>query len=162
MERQKDIYVMSAKHSKVEMIEMEKKRWTNNNNPVTKPNIVLEYNDGMGGVDLQDSYLSSFSLMRKYVKSYKKISFYLVDIALFNFYILYRKKMDVAKSKKFSFSKFRLDVAEQMLHVLCIPDNKKRGMMSVGSTPDRLEAKKWGHFPRNIPHRCQKKSTAKV
>lgn len=143
---------MFTKHSKVEMIEVEKKRWTNNYNPVIKPNIVLEYNNGMGRVDLQDSYLSSFSLMKKYVKSYKEISFYLADIALFNSYVLYHKKMDVAKSKKFSFSKFRLDVTEQTLHVLCISDYKKRGTMSVGSTRDRLvEAKQWGHFPRNIP-----------
>ncbi|XP_017752726.1 PREDICTED: uncharacterized protein LOC108545557 [Eufriesea mexicana] len=35
-----------------EMMEVEKKRWKNNNTPVTKPDIALENNDGMGGVDL--------------------------------------------------------------------------------------------------------------
>nr|XP_003706754.1 PREDICTED: piggyBac transposable element-derived protein 4-like [Megachile rotundata] len=154
----KDIYVMSTKHSKVEMKEVEKKRWKNNNDPVTKPNIVLEYNNGMGGVDLQDSYLSSFALMRKYVKSYKKIFFYLADIALFNSYVLFCKKMDIAKSKKFSFPKFRLDVAEQLLQAVYIPDYKKRGTMSVGNTPNRLEATQWGHFPRNIPPTNAKKN----
>lgn len=49
----------------------------------------LKYNEGMGGVDLQDSFLSSFKLMRKYVKSYTKIFFYIANIALLNSYILY-------------------------------------------------------------------------
>ncbi|CAK9832752.1 PiggyBac transposable element-derived protein 4 [Anthophora retusa] len=71
----KDIYLLSIKHKKIEMIEVEKKRWKNNNT-ITKPNIVLEYNNGMSGVDLQDNYLSSFSFMRKYVKSYKKKYFF--------------------------------------------------------------------------------------
>lgn len=154
----KDIYLMSTKHKKIEMIEVEKKRWKNNNSPVTKPNVVLEYNDGMDGVDLQDSYLSSFSLMRKYVKSYKKIFFYLADIALFNAYVLFCKKIDVAKSKKYSFSKFRLDVAEQILQSVCIPDYQKRGRMSAGNTPHRLQAKQWGYFPRNIPPTNAKKN----
>lgn len=44
----KDIYLLSTKHKKIEMLEVEKKRWKNNIT-VTKPNIVLEYNDGMGG-----------------------------------------------------------------------------------------------------------------
>ena len=44
-----DIYVWSMKQNKIEMMEMEKKRWKNNITD-TKPNIVLECNDSMGGV----------------------------------------------------------------------------------------------------------------
>nr|XP_033335544.1 piggyBac transposable element-derived protein 4-like [Megalopta genalis] len=115
----KDIYVMSTKHTKIEMVEVEKKRWKNNNSLTTKPNIVLEYNEGMGGVDLQDSYLSSFKLMRKY---------------------------------------FRIDVAEQILETVCLPDYQRRGRMSAGNAPSRLQAKQWGHFPRNIPPTNAKKN----
>ncbi|KAI4487890.1 hypothetical protein M0802_011709 [Mischocyttarus mexicanus] len=49
------------------------------------------------------------------------------------------------------------DVAEQLLQAVCIPDYKKRGTMSVGSIPNRLEATQWGHFPRNIPPTNAKK-----
>lgn len=55
----KDIYLLYTKHKKIEMMKVEKKRWKNNNT-ITKPNIILEYNNGMGRVDLQDGYLSFF------------------------------------------------------------------------------------------------------
>lgn len=146
----KDIYLLSTKHKKIEMMEVEKKR-SKYNITVIKPNVVLEYNDGMGGVDRQDSYLSSFSLMRKYIKSYKKIFFYLMDIALFNAYVLFSKTSNISKTKKYTFSKFRLDVAQQILESVCVPEYTKRGRLSVGDTPLRLQAKQWGHFPRKIP-----------
>lgn len=74
----KDIYLLSIKHNNIEMIKMGKKKWKNNNNPnktVTKPEVVLDNNDGMGEVDLQNSYSSSFLMMRKYAKGYKKYFF---------------------------------------------------------------------------------------
>lgn len=46
-------YLQSTKNLTIEMTQVEK-RWKNNNSPVTKPNIVLEYNDSIGGMDLQD------------------------------------------------------------------------------------------------------------
>ncbi|OAD57925.1 RNA-directed DNA polymerase from mobile element jockey, partial [Eufriesea mexicana] len=69
-----DIYLLSTKHEKIEVMEVEKKR-RKNNITVTKLNIVLEYNDGMGGVDHRANYLSSFLLMRKYIKVIEKYSF---------------------------------------------------------------------------------------
>ncbi|MCP6606332.1 transposase, partial [Klebsiella pneumoniae] len=75
--------LLSSKHSKAEMITTKKKKirnYNDQNGNITKPNIVLDYDDGMGGVDLQDSYLSSFPLMRKFAKSYRKIFFYLMDM----------------------------------------------------------------------------------
>lgn len=69
MKRQKRHIFTVTKYKKIEMIEVEKKRWKNNNSYAIKPNIILQYNDDMDGVDLQDNYLFSFSLMRKYVKN---------------------------------------------------------------------------------------------
>lgn len=48
-------------------------------------------------------------------------------------------------------SKFRLDVAEQILQSVCMPEYTKRGRLSAGDIPLRLQSKQWGHFPRNIP-----------
>ncbi|KAI4476498.1 hypothetical protein M0804_013529 [Polistes exclamans] len=59
--------------------------------------------------------------------------------------------MNITKSKKFFFQKFRLDVAEQLLQAVCIPDYKKRETMSLGSTLNRLQTTQWGHYPKNIP-----------
>nr|XP_031847540.1 piggyBac transposable element-derived protein 4-like [Nomia melanderi] len=55
----KAIYLLSKKHKKIEMMEVEKKRWKTNN-IVTKPNIVLEYNDGM---DVAQQILESVCML---------------------------------------------------------------------------------------------------
>lgn len=156
----KDIYLLSSKHKKMKMINVEKKRWKSNIT-VTKPNIVLEYNNGMGGVDHQDSHLSYFSLMRKYIKSYKKIFLCLMDIALFNAYVLFLKATNIPKSKTYTFSKFRLDMAEEILESVRMPEYTQRGRVFAGDTPLRLQSKQWGHFPQKIPPTEAKKNPQK-
>lgn len=91
--------------------------------------------------------------MRKYVKSYRKIFFYLVDIALFNAYVLFCKKIDMPKSKKYSFEKFRLDMTEQILQNICIPNYQTRGRMSNDNTPHRLTRKQWAFSKEYSTHR---------
>lgn len=60
------------------------------------------------------------------------------------------KKIDMAKSKKYSFTKFQLDVTEQILQSICISDYHTRGRMSAGNAAHCLQEKQWRHFPRNI------------
>ncbi|KAL2730759.1 piggyBac transposable element-derived protein 4-like, partial [Vespula squamosa] len=74
----------------------------------------------------------------------------------------YKNKKDMAGTST-EIIAFRLDVAEQILRHVCIPDYQKRGMMSAGNTLHCLQAKQWGHFPRNIPTiNVKKKSIKKV
>jgi len=56
--------------------------------PVIKPKVVIDYNNSMNAVDKQDQQLSSFPVMRKYSKGYKKMFFYMIDVAIFNSYAL--------------------------------------------------------------------------
>lgn len=73
------------------------------------------YIEGISGVDLQDSYLFSYSITRKFVKDYKKnISLLHDGYDSFNTFVLFYKIQYVPKSKKYSFSKFWIDVAEQI------------------------------------------------
>lgn len=46
---------------------------------VTKPTVVCEYNRFMGGVDLADHYISSYSFVRKSVKWWRKLFFWMLD-----------------------------------------------------------------------------------
>ncbi|KAJ4450249.1 hypothetical protein ANN_01668 [Periplaneta americana] len=58
-----------------------------------KPKVVTDYNDTMGGVDHVDQHLAAYPVPRKRRKRYyKKIFFHLLELALWNFYILYTKK----------------------------------------------------------------------
>lgn len=57
-----------------------------------KPNVVLDYNKNMGGVDLGDGAMVAYSAARNRLKKiYKKVFLRLIDICCFNAYILYKK-----------------------------------------------------------------------
>jgi hypothetical protein len=59
------------------------------NKEIKKP-YVVQYNKFMKGVDRADQYLTYFSVLRKSVKSSKKVVFYLLQCALFNAFFMYR------------------------------------------------------------------------
>jgi len=67
----KTVTILSTCHDDVEMTNTSKiNRKTNM--PVIKPKVVIDYNNSMNAVDKQDQQLSSFPVMRKYLKGYKK------------------------------------------------------------------------------------------
>ncbi|KAL6438799.1 hypothetical protein ACFW04_003704 [Cataglyphis niger] len=156
----KDVYVISTKHSRAEMVDTGKirRKKGGEEEAVLKPTCVVEYNRGMGGVDQQDQRLACFPLMRKCVKGYKKIFFYMFDIAICNAYVLYSK---LPTSQKQSIVNFRLDLAENMLCNLSLPNYPTRGRPAQSECPLRLQAKHWAHFPEHILATNKKEHPAK-
>ncbi|KAG0433428.1 PiggyBac transposable element-derived protein 4 [Dictyocoela muelleri] len=155
----KDVYLLSTKHKNSEIIDTGKMRWDKKKKEVhkiIKPACVIEYNFGMGGVDRQDQVTACFPIMKKFMKGYKKMFFYMMDIALFNSYVIYCKLSATTKTKM-HFVDFRLDIAERLLKILTIPNYKIRGRQSQGDTPLRLQAKQWAHFPQHISPTKKKK-----
>ena len=69
-----------------------------------KPMCVHDYNTNMGGFDRSDQLLSYCSTPRKTIKWYKKVFFHLLDIAVMNSYVLFKK---LSKQKKLPILKFR-------------------------------------------------------
>lgn len=136
----RDVYIMTTKHETVEMT-------TQGSNRTPKPNCITEYNKGMNGIDLQDQILACFPVMRKYMKGYKKIFFYLFDIGLFNSYILRNK---INNGKKQCYVDYRINIAESLLENMPKPNYRERGQLSSGDMPERLHAKHWAHFPKHI------------
>lgn len=158
----KDVYLLSTKHKNAEMTDSGKKAFQKGGksaeNNTIKPKCVLEYNHGMGGVDHQDQVLACFPVMRKFVKGYRKIFFYMFDMGLYNSYVLYSKM----QAKKNHYVNFRLDVAEQLLENVLLPDYKTRGRPAHGDTPLRLQAIHWGHFPKHIAATSKKKNPTRA
>lgn len=136
----RDVYIMTTKHETVEMT-------TQGSNRTPKPNCITEYNKRMNGIDLQDQILACFPVMRKYMKGYKKIFFYLFDIGLFNSYILRNK---INNGKKQCYVDCRINIAESLLENMPKPNYRERGQLSSGDMPERLHAKHWAHFPKHI------------
>lgn len=58
---------------------------------VTCPAIVKEYNEHMGGVDLFDMLMSLYKVDHKSVKWYRRIFFWVLNVAVVNGWILYRR-----------------------------------------------------------------------
>ena len=69
-----------------------------------KPMCVHDYNTNMGGIDRSDHLLSYCSTPRKTIKWYNKVFFHLLDIAVMNSYVLFKK---LSKQKKLRILKFR-------------------------------------------------------
>ena len=88
----KDVYLLSSIHN-AEQQDVETRKGT-----VQKPKVVCDYNLSMGGVDKSDQMLSCYPIPRKRTKKYyKKMFFHMLDIAVWNTYILYEKS---GKGKK--------------------------------------------------------------
>lgn len=72
------------------------------------------------------------------------------------FYIA--KKWKQQNVKSILFRSFESMQTNKILETVCLPDYQKRGRISAGNAPGRLQAKQWGHFPRNIPPTNAKKN----
>ena len=58
--------------------------------PTTKPEVVVKYNNAMGGVDLADQYSVYYSFTRRSVKWTRKAMFWAIEASTVNSYITYR------------------------------------------------------------------------
>ena len=58
---------------------------------VAKPSCVVDYNQGMGGVDRSDQLAASHRSVRKFIKWYKKLFLYFFDMCLVNAHCLYKE-----------------------------------------------------------------------
>lgn len=109
-----------------------------------RPECVVAYNDTMGGVDGVDQHLSDYSTLRKRGKKYyKKIFFHLLDLALWNSFILYTKSGGTMTPLQ-----YRLAVVEKTMKSYLSEDKPKPGRPSATLNPVRLTDR---HFPEYLP-----------
>ncbi|CAK9827592.1 PiggyBac transposable element-derived protein 4 [Anthophora retusa] len=57
---------------------------------IIKPNVIINYNMNMGGVDKADQLASSYCFMRKSCKWWRKLFFWGLEVCAINSYILYK------------------------------------------------------------------------
>lgn len=121
-----------------------------------KPTIVLDYNNTMGGVDKCDQNLSYYPCTRNRQNVYyKKIFQHLMEMAIFNAYVLYAKS-----GGKGTHLDFRVKLVEELL--LNIHDEQKTPKRG-NSSRSNLVRHQGRHFHRKIPpHREESKPHVKV
>lgn len=142
----RDVCLLSTMHATANLTDSGKKN-RKTNEPKLKPECVISYNKNMGGIDRSDQLLACFPVMRRYHKGYRKIFWYILDIALVNSMIIHKK---LSGNKKLGIGDFRINFAEQLLSSATLPPYNSRGRPSAEPSPLRLQAKTWAHFPKHI------------
>jgi hypothetical protein len=75
-----------------------------------KPKVCIDYNDAMGGVDLSDQYLVAYSTTRKRLKKYyQKIFRHLLDLTVFNSFVIYMKHGGISTHLR-----FRMEIIQKL------------------------------------------------
>ncbi|XP_076036256.1 uncharacterized protein LOC143022126 isoform X1 [Oratosquilla oratoria] len=137
------------------------------------PNVVLEYNKFMGGVDLLDGLVAYYRIKLKSNKYYMKFFFHFLDMVTVNSWLLYRRdgnSLEIPSKKLMDGLAFRSQVAEALTK--CRKDvTRKRSRKSRSEVEKGLIAKKRkgrvtpvptkdirmdsvGHWP--LPSDCQR------
>ena len=102
--------------------------------PIFKPKCIIDYNIRIIGIDRQNQVLASFPIMRKFVKGYRKIIFYMCNMALLNPYILCNKNSMVEKQ---NYIKYILRIAEGLLQTVPLQNYNRQEPLSNGYIPIR-------------------------
>ncbi|CAI9556655.1 unnamed protein product [Staurois parvus] len=139
----KDVCLMSTDHN-VFIVMAQTKGGKN----IQKPQVVIDYNSTMGGVDRADQAMTFYPAMRKQQrKYYKKIFWHLLEQCLWNAYIMFCKNSDnlvvqvdfIWKAAEFIFLKHQT-------HSVSVG---RSGQHAVGVVnPERLTGR---HFMDHIP-----------
>lgn len=142
---------------------------------VDRPAIVKEYNEHMGGVDLMDMLVELYRIDIKAKRYYLRIIFHLIDIAVVNSWLLYRRHCSIKKTKYIPLLDFRSQIALALIQSGKTP-TRKRGRPSEGNklptikTPriqrpvDDVRYDQIGHMPVPIDEkqRCKHCITSKI
>ncbi len=113
----------------------------------TKPLVIHEYNLSMNGVDKADQYTTYYSFVRKSKKWWRKLFFWLFELAAVNSYILYK----ITAPRPSTHLEYRRRLADALAsrHIMAAPPRhvgrpRKTPLFPSGGDPDRLN--KQPHF----------------
>jgi len=127
----KIVSMMSTKHTGV--LKESGKIHHATKEPILKPDVIVEYNKTMGGIDNLSRVLVLCALARKGVKWYRKLTEVFIDFAIYNAFIVWKK---LTQSKKTNFQ-FR----EQLVDAIIMFHFNGRGSSCPGPTATPTEMK---------------------
>ena len=117
-----------------------------------KPLVIDSYNHHMNGVDLADQNAVYYSFIRKTVKWWRKVAFWLLETAVVNSYILYTKTVPAPKSHIV----FRRLLIESLAsrHIVSAPPRPHVGhIVSAPPRPHVGRPRKRSHPDGDVPER---------
>ena len=110
---------------------------------VKKTVAVDKYNKSINGVDRHDQYCVYYSFVRKTIKWWRKLFFYLLECSTVNSYILYKETCSAAGKKPVTSLEYRRSIIEALAqeHLQDSSSRPSVGRQRVGPTPNRLNRK---------------------
>lgn len=117
------------------------------NNVVTqvpKPSVICEYNQYMGGVDHADQYIASYQFSRKSVKWWRKMFFWLLEVAVVNSFLLFNMNAANNGKKETAHRKYRETLITELVGDVRNRTTLKRSRPSTTEQEERLN--KMPHF----------------
>ena len=150
----KDLMLLSTSHTCQPINTRKRKRGTDE--AIIKPEIVLEYNKFMKGVDQVDQYLAFYSFNRKTVKWWKRAATHLLHLARVQAHIIYRK--NTTAINKLCLLDFSLHLISGLLAQV---GEEKRRLQPHPLEIHRLSHKNNPHFLVSIPATEKKKYPTK-
>lgn len=116
-----------------------------------KPLPIAEYNKFMSGIDRMDQMISYYPVVRKTLRWYKKLGIHVLQLLLYNSYLLYNKQ----STKRLSYYDFRMAVIEEILpeETRPKPSNQKSTQRVSEHTLEKIEIR--GKDNRILRKRCR-------
>ena len=118
-----------------------------------KPVVVDYYNQSMNGVDLADQYTVYYSFIRKSKKWWKKVCFWLLEVAVVNSYILYH-----TTNSTYTHLQFRRSIIDTLARMHLQEANGQRGRPFKRSLTDMTagDPERLNHKPHFLAKREQR------
>ncbi|CAK9832783.1 PiggyBac transposable element-derived protein 4 [Anthophora retusa] len=108
---------------------------------ISKPNVIINYNMNMGGVDKADQLASSYCFMRKSCKWWRRIFFWGLEVCAINSYILYKVSARRENKTPMSHFMFVRKLVEQLVGDFRNGASSKSGRPSSSDKEERLNGK---------------------
>ncbi|CAG4933722.1 unnamed protein product [Parnassius apollo] len=104
-----------------------------------KPKEIARYNSFMSGIDRADQMISYYSCPRKTIRWYKKAIFYMLDVAAWNAFFLFKKYVIKKNVKKYGYVEYR--------------DKLIRSFTKLGDVvgKDLVSVDAWKRYPPKTP-----------
>jgi len=154
----KDICLLSTVHNATSSTVK-----TKGGKDVQKPNVIVDYNHTMGGVDKADQELTFYPIMRKQQKRYyKKIFRHLLEQCLWNAYVLFvQHNQRTSTAKSVEHADFMWMAAERIFadHQTTESGRTPGRRSAASGNPERLTGR---HFPEHIPATAAKKEPTRT
>ncbi|XP_069697349.1 piggyBac transposable element-derived protein 4-like isoform X1 [Periplaneta americana] len=103
-----------------------------------KPVAVLDYTSKMGGVDRADHYCLSYGFLKKSLKWWRKLYFWILEISLVNSFHLYNLNQQSKNLPTVSHLEFRKKIIVGLVGNVRNKISRKRGRPSTNDTEDHL------------------------